>query len=148
MSKIPNWLKIAESQRGQKEIRGGENPKIIEYHDSCTLHAKEDEIPWCSAFVNWCMQKCGFKGTRSAAAKSWLQWGRELADTEYQPGAIVVFDWQNGSGHVGFMYDWDENGVTVLGGNQSDTVNETRFKWDNVVGVRWPAYTKVVMVDE
>lgn len=47
--------KVAQTQRGTKEISGDkDNPKIVEYHQSCTLQANDDETAWCSAFVNWC----------------------------------------------------------------------------------------------
>ena len=51
----PKWLEIALKEVGVSEIKGGENKRILEYHASTTLKAKEDEIPWCSSFVNWCM---------------------------------------------------------------------------------------------
>ena len=142
--KVPNWMLIAQKEIGEHEIVGGENPRIIEYHNSCTLHAKEDEIAWCSAFVNWVMQQVGFKGTRSAWAQSWAEWGKEV---EPVVGAIVVFRWDNGSGHVGFITAWDDNDVEVLGGNQADSVCKTRFSWSHVISIRMPAYTPVKYVE-
>jgi hypothetical protein len=34
---------IARREIGQKEVRGGENPRILEYHATTTLGAREDE---------------------------------------------------------------------------------------------------------
>lgn len=46
---------VAKTQRGQKEIVGKiNNPKIVEYHQACSLQANNDEVAWCSSFVNWC----------------------------------------------------------------------------------------------
>lgn len=46
---------VAKTQLGVKEIVGKQhNPKVVEYHQSCTLQATADEVPWCAAFVNWC----------------------------------------------------------------------------------------------
>lgn len=49
-------FRVAETQKGVKEISGSKhNPKIVEYAQSCTLQAQDDETPWCAEFVNWCM---------------------------------------------------------------------------------------------
>ncbi|KKK66354.1 hypothetical protein LCGC14_2964930, partial [marine sediment metagenome] len=40
--------------------------------------ASEDETPWCSSFVNFCVCEAGYnpiKETGSARARSWLSWG-------------------------------------------------------------------------
>lgn len=143
---IPNWLAIAQKERGIHEVRGGENPRILEYHAATELRAREDEVPWCSSFVNWCMQKAGFNGTRSAAAKSWLSWGKSVYD-DPPVGAIVVMTRQGG-GHVGFLIDWNDEYVKVLGGNQGDEVNIKSFPWSMVLDFRWPAVTPVKYVQE
>lgn len=52
---------IATTQVGVNEISGNKhNPKIVEYHQACTLQASDDETAWCSAFVNWCYIIAGF----------------------------------------------------------------------------------------
>ena len=149
--RMPNWLKIAgdEKDKNIHEVRGGENPRILEYLRATDIGApynREHETAWCSAFANWCMQQVGFKGTRSAAALSWADWGKDVTD-EPPMGAIVVFDHGNGSGHVGFFIRGNDNGLFVLGGNQSDAVNVKFFGWSEVVTMRWPAHTPVIMVD-
>ena len=130
------WMDIAKRELGQEEVTGGENPRIIEYHSSCTLKAQEDEIPWCSAFVNWCLKQAGLKNNKSAWARSFENYGQKL-DTP-KIGCIVVFDWGDGSGHVGFVTGWTGTTVTVLGGNQSDSVCSATFSRRQVSAWRWP----------
>lgn len=116
-----SWFTIAKRELGQREQPGlKHNPRILEYHATTTLKGTTDEIPWCSSFVNWCMQQAGYTGTRSAAARSWTQWGQRLAAPV--PGCIVVLT-RDGGGHVGFYVGQDAKNIRVLGGNQSDTVN-------------------------
>lgn len=135
----PLWLTIAEEEKGVKEYVGdADNPRIVEYHQTTSLKATDDEVPWCSAFVNWCIKQAGYNGTDSAAARSWLEWGVELP--EGRPGAITVFRRKGSpwSGHVGFYIDEDDDGVFVLGGNQNDSVNVACFSWNDLLDFRWP----------
>lgn len=131
----PLWLQIARKEIGVKEVRGGENPRIIEYHATTTLKAKEDEIPWCSSFINWCMKKAGYKGTQSAAAISWASWGKVLKEPKI--GCVVVFS-RTGGNHVGFYLGKSGSSIKLLGGNQSNEVNISYQDASRLLGYRWP----------
>lgn len=133
------WLEIAKKEIGVKESDGGiDNPRIIEYHQKTGLKAQDQDVAWCSSFVNWCVDKCGMKGTNSAAARSWLSWGKALPS--YRKGAIVVLKRGNSKwqGHVGFAVDKKLGFVKILGGNQSNAVNEKWYPSYKVLGYRWP----------
>jgi uncharacterized protein (TIGR02594 family) len=136
------WFKIAQHELGVTEVPGpGDNPRIVEYLKSTTLGSpdnRNDETPWCSAFANWCMEQAGIKGTNSAWARSWLNWGREPTDEEWGEGIIVILERGANSGHVGFLDDWDDNRVRLLGGNQGDKVGYAWFPMDRVLGYRVP----------
>ncbi len=138
-SQYPEWYNIAlrELESGVSEIPGKKNnPRILEYHSHTLLHATDDETPWCSSFVNWCIEKSGLSGTRSAAARSWLKWGKQLE--EPQVGCIVVFkrgnSWQ---GHVGFYHNETNNHILVLGGNQSNSVSIKSYPKPDLLAYRW-----------
>lgn len=140
------WLEIAkrEWKHGVNEVVGpGEhNPQIIEYHQSTTLKATDDETPWCSAFVCWVMEQAGYRSTHSAAARSWLRWGKALPGP--QAGAIVVYRRGNSTwqGHVGFIHNHSDGKlIATLGGNQSNRVNVTLYPKSKVLGYRWPKET-------
>lgn len=136
---MSNWYAIAMSELSVKEIAGdADNPRIIEYHLETTLKATSDEVPWCSSFVNWCFARAGIEGTRSAGARSWLHWGVMLRKPTL--GCVVVL--RRGvapQGHVGFFAGEQNDGILVLGGNQSDAVNYRVFDRSSVLGYRWPA---------
>lgn len=135
MSKY-SWLKIAEGEKGTKEITGlaHHTPRILEYHAMTTLKAKQDEVPWCSSFVNWVMHKAGYAITKSAAAKSWAKWGKEVP---MQLGAIIVLK-RTGGHHVGFYTGETKNGIYLLGGNQSNAVNVKLFNKSLFLASRMP----------
>lgn len=138
-SPVPAWISVARKEVGQKERRGGENPRIIEYHSKTTLKATEDEVSWCSSFMNWVCWKCGLERSHSAAARSWLGYGTRLPG--FRKYCIVVFKRGNSSwqGHVAFGLALSGGYVTCLGGNQSDAVTENgRYAASNVLGYFWP----------
>ncbi len=121
---VPRWLEIARGELGTHEIRGSQdNPRVLEYHQATTLKARNDETSWCSSFVNWTMQQAGVQGTRSAAARSWLNWGQAVPKdaAHVKPGDVIVFPRGNNpaQGHVAIVSEVLDNGmVRVIGGNQ------------------------------
>lgn len=134
------WMPIALAEQGVKEFPGsGDNPRIVEYLHSTTLDpssASNDETFWCSAFVNWCVERAGLEGTDSAWARSWLNWGKKIDVPK--PGCIVVFKRDANSGHVAFYIGETATKIKVLGGNQSDAVNISEYKKSDLLGYRVP----------
>ncbi len=131
-------LDICNAEIGTAEITGeAHNPRILEYHQSTSLKASTDEVPWCASFVNWALMQAGYRGTKSAAARSFLNWG--IAAEKASLGCIVVFRrgtkaWQ---GHVGFYVGKDKNGnILCLGGNQSNQVCVAGYPAKDVLGYR------------
>lgn len=134
------WMPIARGEIGVKEAAGAaDNPRIVEYLRTTSLdedEARNDETPWCSGFVNWCVERAGYAGTDSAAAASWLHWGQPT-DTPTE-GAIAVFR-RPGGNHVAFYLGEKDGGIEVLGGNQSDAVNIKVKDRADLRGFRIPA---------
>jgi uncharacterized protein (TIGR02594 family) len=138
---LPKWYNKAIHELDVAEIVGKKhNPRIIEYHQETTLKAKTDETSWCSSFVNWVFQSSGIKGTRSATARSWLNWGITLE--EPKKGCVVIF-WRGSvsgwKGHVAFYVRENDKYVYVLGGNQSNRVSIAKYKKSRILGYRWPS---------
>lgn len=135
----PGWLAEARNYIGEKEVQGGNhNPLILQmFKDIKRGGIKDDETPWCAAFVGAVLEHVGIKSTRFESAGSYLDWGAELEQPAL--GCIAVFK-RAGGGHVGFVVGQCENGdLMVLGGNQSDAVNIRAFPLYRVTGYRWPA---------
>ncbi len=136
---LPTHLQIAFSQLGTfeytlphkvKTVLGVKtyksNPQIEKYL-SCVGMPSDDKIPWCSAFVNWCLMEAGLTGTHSALARSFLSWGIEIDSP--QPGDIVVI--RRGvskvKGHVYFYLDHGKGWIYGIGGNQNDRVGVNTY---------------------
>ena len=157
----PYWLQLArfELQRGVYEIIGPASlPRIEEYQATCTLWPHSDDaIPWCSSFVNWCVeggdQQANLAnvllGTKSAAARSWLGWGVSVRLTAHIPiGAVMISKRGRGPqpgpeildapGHVTF-YAGMATPLHFLGvgGNQSNMVRASIYPLSKVLDARW-----------
>lgn len=136
----PRWLQLAREQLGVREIAGAEhNAEILSWWETIKLRIRDDETPYCAAFVGAMLERAGVASTRSAAARSYVKWGARL--TFPVVGCVVIFSrppstW---SGHVGFVVGTDKSdNIVTLGANQSNTVSIAPFKRDRVLGYRWP----------
>ena len=149
MTLTPPWLAIAleEQRAGIREIEGeGDHPRIVEYH-ATTGGWLDDEVPWCSSFLNWCMDQAGMSRTASGRARSWLFWGKQIIHPPIgsicilkrgsgdQPGPDVL----KAPGHCGFyMGPASATEILMLGGNQSNAVTTRPYPAERVLGYRWP----------
>ena len=129
----PAWLVIAEKELGIHETAGPKaTARIVEYDKATTLKATSDEVPWCAAFVCWCLEQAGIESTHSAAAASYYDWGEAIDDPV--EGCIVV--WPH---HVSFFAGWeDDDTIRCLGGNQADSVKYSNFSIGNILSYRMP----------
>lgn len=134
----PRWLQIARAGLGQREVPGpAHNPWVVALWKQIRRGGiKDDETPWCAAFVGSCLEQAGVLSTRFEGALSYATWGVRL--TEPVHGCIAVFE-RNGGGHVGFVVGRDVQGrVLILGGNQGNAVTIAAFPLLRVVAWRWP----------
>lgn len=135
----PSWLAEARQWIGLNEIKGADHaPEILQmWRDIKRGGIRDDETPWCAAFVGAMFERVGVRSTRFESARSYLEWGVPLKSPVH--GCVAVFS-REGGGHVGFVVGRDAAGnILVLGGNQSDAVNVRAFPVSRVTGYRWPA---------
>ncbi|MEF0942670.1 CHAP domain-containing protein [Rhizobium sp. BR 362] len=102
------------------------NPLIAEFLEAAALHPLNDPIPWCAAFINFCIRRNGGVGSSSAWSQSFLPPAFEAVESP-QEGDLAVFTCVSpstgkdvGLGHVAFFRRFeDEQHVVVVGGNQA-----------------------------
>lgn len=142
----PVWLVVAEGEAGIHEVAGPlSNPRIIEYYKATNLGGKPEDssTPWCAAFVSWVLEMSGYKSTRRANARSYLDYGMVLEEPKV--GCIAVLeavDRGPAAGHVSF-YLGDHAGeqIWLFGGNQGNRVSPALYGKGRLIGYRWPKET-------
>lgn len=136
---LPPWVATARGYLGTAEIPGPEhNPTIQQWLIGLRAWWRDDETPWCGAFVARCLQEHEIELPKHwYRARAWLDWGAPLAAPAL--GAIAVFERGPHTGHVNFIVGRDARGALHgLGGNQGNRVSIAPFAASRVLGYRWP----------
>lgn len=124
----PEYVKIALKEIGVKEIVGTvHNPRVLEYQATTAGKYKEDETPWCGAFISWVMKEANIDHNIKVTerAKEWKTFGVDSVKPVL--GAIAIKS-RNGGGHVCIVVGKLKNGsLLCVGGNQSNEVNIAQY---------------------
>ena len=123
----PKFIQILEGEIGVEE------PEAEKYFEATDYGEPDEDTPYCAACLCWCLEKSGLKSPHSAAAMSFMSWGKPVEEgTLY---AIVVFRWRNGGHHVS---TWHGDGF--LGGNQTGDheVCIEDLPWSRAIAWRMP----------
>ena len=78
---------------------------------------------WCATFMNFVLERSGYSGTGSDAAKSFASYGQRISGP--QVGAIAVMTRGKNGGHVGIVSGFDGAGnPIIISGNHGRRVGE------------------------
>lgn len=132
---------LAQRFVGTAEVPGaGDNPRIMSMLRLDGDWPQGDEVPWCSAFVNYIAWLLRLPRSKALNARSWLGVGRPIALADAQPENDVVVFWRGSAdaatGHVGLYAGVEGDRVLVLGGNQGDSVSVSGYPMSRLLGVR------------
>lgn len=139
---VPNWVRVAFGEVGVVEYTqpGKSNHRIERYHEITRAGVADDQVPWCSSFVSFCLEMAGVVSTKSKAAISYGGWGDVCGIDKF--GCVILFGKSDpdakGTGHVGFCIGVSGPDVFVLGGNQGNRVSIATRKRKDVIACRWP----------
>jgi hypothetical protein len=161
--KASTVIKLAKSQVGVHEASDGDT-KYADWYAS-TPHAEATAqrdggsvrdyrgAEWCNMFVSWLGAQTGVENmgwdAYTVQHATWFdktgRWGHTA-----KPGAVVFFDWQNGSrggigdiDHVGLVVKDNGNGtISTVEGNTDNAVKEKVRDKSEVVGYGYPDYAK------
>lgn len=99
-----------------------------------------DEIPWCGLYVGIVCHRAKKDITPVGNilwARNWAKFG--VGVDEAGLGDVLVFKRGSG-GHVGFYLGENNTHYYVLGGNQSNEVNDGKIRKDRILAKRRPIY--------
>lgn len=103
--------------------------------------AKQLGLPaklWCADFMNFVIRQAGAKGTRSRAARSFLEFGKKLDGPRV--GAIAIMSRAGpNNGHVGVVRGTDGQGnPIVVSGNHGPVVTQSVYPKHKVLAYVMP----------
>lgn len=139
MSDVDNCLKILSYAKKELGVNEKNNPnRIIQYQLAAGLEANSPILPWCASFLNFILDQAGFVGTGSPAARSFLEWGREIKEPIV--GCIVVLKRGDNPkyGHVTQFNNLAGNLINCYGGNQHKSVCFANYLAKNLLSYRVP----------
>jgi uncharacterized protein (TIGR02594 family) len=140
--------KVAGSFFGTSEVAGNlDNPLILAMLKMDQNWPTHDEVAWCSAFVNFVAKILGLPRSKDLRARSWLAIGTPIDPAEAEIGSdVIVIKRGQGEqpgpevidapGHVGFFGGYEDDKVIIRAGNQGNSVNDSRFPKDSILGIR------------
>lgn len=140
------WMDLVMSEKDKvKEIPGPANhPVIVEAHEIAGLKPsmQVDETAWCAAYAKRVFVK---SGVSRETLKEFNAWARNMlkfgVKSEFKYGCVMVFE-RNGAGgdsHVTFGVKQENDYYLCVGGNQSNSVKESKYHKDDLLGIRWPS---------
>lgn len=141
---------VAQRFVGLTEVPGAvHNPAILTMLKLDQSWPASDEVPWCSAFVNYVCWLLRLPRSKSLAARSWLTVGQAVTVDEAVPDADIVVlsrglppqpgkEVTEAPGHVGFFvsYDPGRDAIQILGGNQRNGVSMAWYSMSQVLDIR------------
>ncbi len=95
--------RIARAEVGQREESQNDGARIRVYWRACGFDGYLDRLPWCAAFVAWCVKRAAEADLRCqlsnpprfAGVLSWVDWCESNASrvsvANAMPGDIVIF---------------------------------------------------------
>lgn len=136
----PIWLSVARAFVGVTEIPGASsNPVILRWASDIKAPAyTNDDTAWCAVFMNRLFLACQLpvagSGWDLLRAKSFETWGQSCP---ISLGAVLTFSRPEGA-HVALYTGERPDAYRVIGGNQSNSVNETWIAKNRLTSIRWP----------
>ena len=138
---------LAQRFTGIKEVGGNvDNPQIMAMLKLDNAWPSNDEVPWCSGFVNYICWLARQPRSKDLRARSWLNIGVGISLDDAEPGDIIIIKRGKGEqpgpevtdapGHVGFYAGRSDGRIEILGGNQADTLKIARYPAARLLGVR------------
>ena len=134
--RMPVWMEEMARRSGLHEVRN--NKTLSNWLRSGSYLGNPANLPWCGDAVETCFARTLTDEPLPSNpfwARNWATFGKKL--TAPAVGAVGVIGWKKG-GHVGFVTNWNNTHVWLLGGNQQNAINIRRFPRKVFIAFTWP----------
>lgn len=150
MSDLNKIIALGRQQVGVAEQPPGSN-NVIYNTDFYGGPVNGAAYPWCCAFIWWLFNKLGLSsefcgGAKTAYCPFVVNYARNvgawITDCRYQPGDILLYDWNNDgiADHIGLCISWDGVKGEAIEGNTNDAVRIVT-RWNSqIMGAYRPTY--------
>lgn len=138
---VQDVFMVALNEYGVTEVKGSSHEaRVLQYFkDIGHSWVKDDETAWCAAFWNWCLLRANRNGSGKLNARSFLNVGKEVSLNKVRLGDTVVL-WRESKdswkGHVGGYVKHDKDHVWLIGGNQNNQVNISKYHINRILSIR------------
>jgi len=133
---------LALPYKGISEQAGsGTHPALIPMLDLTPdwLDRDDSKTAWCGIFRGWIGHKAGTGIPKNHfRAAEWAKWGAAVPlerPTKWQRGDTIIMK-RTGGYHVCFLDRVEGSYAWVLGGNQSNSVNISKYALSGIIAVR------------
>lgn len=144
-------IALAKTQLGVTEEPPGSNN--VKYNSAFYGHPVNGaEYMWCVVFIWWLFRELGatnlFCGGNLTAScdyvRNWAKQNNQWVTDNYQPGDLVLFDWNTDGylDHIGLVIEVNGNALTTIEGNVSERVGQCTRSGITMVGAYRPRYTQ------
>jgi uncharacterized protein (TIGR02594 family) len=139
---------VIERFKGIKEVNGQvDNPQIMAMLKLDQSWPEHDEVPWCSALINYGANLLNLPRSKDLRARSWLKIGKSIHTYEAEIGSDIIIikrgeepqpgpDVIDAPGHVGCFAGFLGDQVLILGGNQANTVGISKYPAKDILDIR------------
>lgn len=126
----------AKKHLGLTENRSRDRQQLEAYiNEQLNIDINIVETPWCAAFVDAVIKKCGYENRESLWARHFLEFGEPTKTPEF--GDIAILRRGKINGHVGFFVKSNSpQTFTLLSGNYKSSVSFSHHHKRDLLGYR------------
>jgi len=133
---VPPWMYELIRRMGLHEAR--DKAELVEFLKIGDFLGDPSKLPWCGDAVESAFAKTlPFEAlpTNPFFAQNWDHFGHSV---DPMVGAVGVIRWSGSAGHVGFISKVTPTQISMVGGNQTNTISNATFPRSAFIGYRWP----------
>lgn len=133
---VPPWMYELVRRMGQHESQ--DKAELIEFLKIGAFLGDPAKLPWCGDAVESAIVKTLPNETVPSNpffAQNWKNFGRAV---DYMVGALGIIRWSPTAGHIGTISKVTASSISMVGGNQTNSITNSTFPRSKFIACRWP----------